>query len=286
MPVLPILGTIADAYRFIATNRRDFIALAYLPVLLTALVQVALFLPFGDVFTTALQPPQGDPTPEELTAYATSFLALMAIVLMMLLASLAIYTPFGVAWHRLFLRGPEGGTIGQALRWRQRHSRFLGRVLSLVVLVMLLSGLLGAVVAGAAGGIAGGGGRFVAAMLLAYFLVALGLVRLLLVLPATAVGDVGVNFGEAWQMTRRNTWRLLLALFAGAIPVVALESIFERALTAAFDIDTVYGSLPLFFALALIQQAFNYVGFAVITTVLSIAYRDLKAAPPPATTFT
>jgi hypothetical protein len=44
------------------------------------------------------------------------------------------------------------------------------------------------------------------------------LLRLILLLPARAVGDLGLTFKEAWNCTRGNTWRMFWGIAACFVP--------------------------------------------------------------------
>ncbi len=54
--------------------------------------------------------------------------------------------------------------------------------------------------------------------------VAVGL-RLILLLPARAVGDLSLTFKQAWNYTRGNTWRLFWGIMATTFPLLLLIEI-------------------------------------------------------------
>lgn len=113
----PVFETIAEAYRFISSERRDFIAYGALPIVMVALARVLFVLPFAA---------------EAETGGGGLGVARIAIGLV----SAVTYIMFAVAWTRRFLGGNAGLSPGAALRWSPRHTRFVSQ-LARIVLALL-----------------------------------------------------------------------------------------------------------------------------------------------------
>jgi hypothetical protein len=58
-----------------------------------------------------------------------------------------------------------------------------------------------------------------------YFVAAAVMLRLSLLLPARAVGDLGLTFKQTWNRTRGNTWRIFWGIFACTVPATILAQI-------------------------------------------------------------
>jgi hypothetical protein len=147
--------------------------------------------------------------------------ALQALVILPMLSSLA------VAWHRLLLRGEhvEG-----------RYFRFDSVVLgyaAMFFLIGLLPGVpqyLGQIYAALSQpatamqpstvGVALSSLGSLLSIVIWFFST-----RLIMVLPARAIGRDDVTVGVAWAGTRRNTWRLFWGYFFCLLPVALLGSV-------------------------------------------------------------
>lgn len=135
-----------------------------------------------------------------------------------------------VAWHRRLILGEHPGISGSNIATRSFWSYILAGIIILSVsalpaflVVVSTAYLLGFI------GNAPSAKGFVLLPLLAvlYFVVAGALLRLSLLLPAHAVGDVGLKLKEAWRATRGNTWRLFWGLSAcSGPPMVLMQVIF------------------------------------------------------------
>jgi hypothetical protein len=143
-----------------------------------------------------------------------------------LLAGLSI----AVAWHRHIILGEyprfSGSNIATKNLWRYVGMAILvGLIDMLPALVVALPMILlfsHTATAGAP--------RLMPAPLFLLFplLILVGtavMLRLILLLPARAVGDVGVTFKEMWNRTRGNTWRIFWGLAACTLPPILVAEI-------------------------------------------------------------
>jgi hypothetical protein len=132
-----------------------------------------------------------------------------------------------VAWHRRLILeerpGLSGSNVATKSVWRYA---WIGLAIGLVVIVptMVLSLpliILSSPVA------TGGAPRFPMLIPVIFLLVVAAFaifLRLSLLLPARAVGDVSLTFKETWKRTRGNTWRLFWGTIACAwLPMLAAQ---------------------------------------------------------------
>jgi len=136
-----------------------------------------------------------------------------------------------VAWHRaMILRehpGPSGSNIASGSVWRYI---WISIVLTFVVmlptagLILLTSYLFPAekVPAGIA----------VAVIIVIVLAAAAASIRLSLLLPARAVGNIALSFKQTWDRTRGNTWRLFWGMLATALPPMLIVILAEAVLAA------------------------------------------------------
>jgi hypothetical protein len=259
-------ATIVEAWRFVWDNRRDFFAFAYLPVIALAIYTVLIS------FAISVE------IPADLSTISTEAAALLLVRMLLELAfGTVMYVVFAVPWHRLQLVGNEGTTVGSALRWRPRHTRFLARTAAIVLIYFALSVVLGRLLAlFAPGGTAVTPIMFLLGLFVGLVLLA-NMLRTTVWLAAAAVEDYGVTFAEAWRLTRRCAPTYLALFFAALLPPLLVGSLVINRIVAAIGLQTVVESLPLRFVAALLSESVSFVALAVLTSAFSIAYRDLKA---------
>jgi hypothetical protein len=142
-----------------------------------------------------------------------------------------------VAWHRRIILGEHPGFSGSNVAtkglWRYVWIGFaIGLIAflpSLVVVVPIFL-LLASVITGAVPRFA----MFVAA----FFLISLALfavtLRLSLLLPARAVGDLDLTFNETWKRTRGNTWRMFWGIVACTVPPMLAVQLAVRIVSFGF----------------------------------------------------
>ena len=158
-------------------------------------------------------------------------LLMLGYALNLLLSIAAVSS--AVAWHRLLLlkerpSASAGRNIGTRHFWRYVGAGLLICVIAAVpvaiaLVPMALFNLLPA--AGSAPP------AEIAVIALAYLVSIVLMLRLSLLLPARATGNLILSLKGAWQRTRGNLWRLFLGIVACTIPPFLLVKIIFIALT-------------------------------------------------------
>lgn len=141
-----------------------------------------------------------------------------------------------VAWHRRIILderpGLSGSNIATGPVWRYLGIGFvLGLLFFLPLIVILVPGLL---LFGPSPGQQPNGTFFLLMpIVFILYIVSLAiLLRLIVLLPARAIGDVGLTFGQAWRRTRGNIWRMFWGLVACVVPpIIALQIVFVVVMT-------------------------------------------------------
>ena len=267
MTRLPFFATLQDAFRQFWRNRRDFFAFAYLPVTANALLGVAL------------QASLPQPLPNDAGALISSLTGLtIGIWIVSIVATVGFYVVFALAWHRLCLLPGETTTVGAALRWRARHWRFFTATFALAFAVILLAFVanlaVGPLIAALFGAQSGAGALI--PIVLSFIIITMAM-RFLLLFPAIAVDDRSMTPAESWRRTRGNGAALFMLLFTVSLGVAIVHQLIVAAWAAALGPMAVDGSLLAVFALMLLVQCLTFIGVALTTTIVSIAYRDLTA---------
>lgn len=227
--------------------------------------------------------------------------------LFLILVSFAATSHFGFNWCRVMLLGPQGLPT-RSLAWGELHWRFFGYGL-LLFLIMLLSSLPMTAIASIIAGILGlaaepgsAGTRMFLAMLLIFAGMCYVLARLGFVFPAVAVEE-SYSLRHAWQHTAGQGLRMTAALFAAGLPIalaqllltlLLLEGLLGVSLSEMLQGASEPGAQPavpeaaggegpslvaaLFFNLMAI--ALNFLSFAVLFSVLSLAFRTCTGWVP------
>lgn len=278
---LTLFASLGTAYRFLWNERRDLFAYAFLPVLLVSFVQIAGLWATGD-WQLHFEPP-APPAPAEPGAPAVTIdfadvdpTHLMAFIANGVAAFVA-YVMFAVAWFRRYLIGPEGMTVGAAMRWGPRQWRFIAKFFMLIGLVLLLGFLITGPInlltsVNPTLGIFGRAVIVVGTLLIT--------ARLLLILPAAAV-DRKFGFRDAGNVTRGKSWYMLGIYLFSLLPAL-FALVIVAQLMAGLAISLSGPSLSFLFVVLLVQQAIMFVAIASQVTALAEAFRQL--APPPAAT--
>ena len=256
-----------SSLRFLSENRNDFRALAFGPMLVLVAGHLCAHLIAPELFTLE---DGGDPANRTLQISGRALVTALGIGLF----DLTVLSVFAVAWHRRYLRPDENPTVREALRWRGRTGRYLGRVLALVFGAAVVSGFLSQLLAllGAALG------PLVAILQLALMIaVPYWAVRFSLLLPAVAVDDV-LRPRQGLELSRGIGWQLLLIFMLAAFAAIVAVLVLVAPITLIF-----HGvGLPLIgFALSdLAGAGVQLLITAAVVGALSHAYR-LRSAPPP-----
>jgi hypothetical protein len=146
-----------------------------------------------------------------------------------------------VAWHRRLILeehpGLSGSNVVTKNVWRYAWMG-LGIFLIVVVPTMVLSLPMFFLLSPVA---AGGAPRFLMLIpvIFLFFLAAFAVsLRLSLLLPARAIGDVNLTFKETWKRTRGNTWRLFWGTAACAwLPMLAAQIVLIRFLPGISSVE-------------------------------------------------
>jgi hypothetical protein len=269
---LSIPATARGAYAFVWQHRRRFFALAF-PAIVVLAILTALVVWLPSLVGLAGED-GGDPAVVRGLSWGEILVSVVTMV---------VWVMFAVAWHRRYLVPAEAATVGEALRWRHRQTRFLLITFAISLSALLVGFIGGMVVFGLIGGI---DAFFVSSGMLAPLMPILISVfgfscgifiyaRLSLLFPATAV-DHRLSLGECFKLTRGNGWRLVIILTLVTAPFWITR--FLGLATIAFF--GFFAGLTGTLIGVFIEQTLAFAGIAVGVSALSIAYRTLA---PPAT---
>lgn len=187
-----------------------------------------------------------------------------------------------VAWHRLLILGEHPGFSARNIVTKDVW-RYVGMGLAIGLMCFLPIAVVAFPVFGFlryAQSAGAGSPWFVLALLLIFVGYTIGLaagLRLILLLPARAVGDLNLTFKQAWNYTRGNTWRLFWGIMATTFPLLllmeialtlvgpgpfprngVLDSDFVMRLTAMNTIVTVYYLLILPVGIGFLSHAYRH----------------------------
>ncbi len=184
---------------------------------------------------------------------------------------------FAVRWHRLTLTG-SGRTMpprlfaGAWLRFILYSLAFYAAGIGFAAVVWS-SGIVAPDATGALAASANAAAAAAAAALV------LAMARVSLLFPAAALG-VPLDFGAAWRAMRGNTWRLLLASVAAALPIMLAVNLLLSQLLAAAHLgpaDALTSDPPLGFVLlaGVMEAVLRLVVMALGASILSDFYRRI-----------
>ncbi len=265
---LPVIETVKEAYARVFGNLRLLVRASIMPFFLSMVLIVLGFT----------------------VPIASTFGVLFAML------GLVPYTIFGVAWHRLTLLGPVAGAPPLVPGWMQRHWRFLGYLLAVMLIsygaIAMVFSLALAVFQPDLGAIPAGLGLMIAA---GAGILAFIMARLSFVFPAVSV-DESYRLRHAWTHTKGQGARLIGATVLAAIPIVVLIWAVSAILGALIFAEPAAGQGGLspeaqaqaflqanLGALVLTQAitaAINYVLMALMVSVISIAFRTCTGWVP------
>lgn len=271
------LGTaLIGAYKFLWDARQDLWSYAFLPIVLVAATQTVTLWLLTDWQTVFEQlPPPQEGSPENPMGVDVAAIGTAGVI--NLIVGLIAYFMFAVAWHRRYLVGNEGQTVGAALRWGPRHWKYAGRFFAIMLIIagaaFLFSLPLNLIVG--ANPTAAGGAPLVLFVAVFTIFILIGLVygRLLLVLPAAAKDDP-IGLRESFERTRGKSWLMLAIGMLPPLPILIVAILVVSALQSLLT-GIIGPSVSLLFVLTLIDQTFTFAAIAAGVTALSIAYREL-----------
>lgn len=111
------------------------------------------------------------------------------------------------------------------------------------------------------------------------FLLTIGL-RLSMAFAALTIGK-SLKFGTSWDMTRKNTFRLLAATLGGAIPLLGVVTGLLWAAKYYFQIDLLAGTAPeanMIYIFVLVCSSILTLPMAVLCSLSSTFYRHCGCA--------
>lgn len=267
LPKLPVWEVVGLAYsdyfgNFIEVLRTSSLWL----VLEAALFGVMSWQQWSLIGTAILNSLQHAPFPPDFTAtiFRTMALAIGVANLVLILASVSI----AVAWHRRVILGERppwwGFNIATKSFWR-----YIGIGLAIWLLAMLpilFAFILLAVILSISGkSVPVGIAAIVALVILAAYVTTIAIMlRLSLLLPARATGDLDLTFKRSWNRTRGNGWRIFWGvLICVGAPMIVVEMVLLPIGMPRPDTVLVSGPQAL-------QAFFTDGSFAVRMTVVSI----------------
>jgi hypothetical protein len=167
----------------------------------------------------------------QIDASQPAHLLMLGYALNLLLSAAAVSS--AVAWHRLLLlkeqaKASSGRNIGTRFFWRYVVASLLICVIAAIPLAVVLVPMAALDLLPAAGSAPP---AEIVVIALAYLLCIVLMLRLCLLLPARATGNVTLSLKGAWRHTRGNLWRLFLGIAACTIPPFLLVKIIFVALT-------------------------------------------------------
>jgi GYF domain 2 len=209
-PKLPLWDTICLSYSTYFGNFQDVLRISWVWLAVAApLAGIMNWLRFSWIAGVVAETKRGMP----ISLPIETILFQNATTLVFMLAGLSI----AVAWHRRIILGEHCGFSGSNVAtknlWRYFWVGFaIGLIVFLPALVLVLPMflLLSPVVGG-------GAPRFlmlIPVIFLVFLVAAAVMLRLSLLLPARAVGDLDLTFKETWKRTRGNTWRIFWGIAA------------------------------------------------------------------------
>ncbi|PKP77461.1 MAG: hypothetical protein CVT81_09295 [Alphaproteobacteria bacterium HGW-Alphaproteobacteria-3] len=292
MRKLPVIRSVSEVFSGVTRHyfQLAFLALpAVLVLLFVSAYQYWILYKVG--FYSLAERMSGREAPGDIAATYGKMLSAIPwaqIVPVILIGALASAIA-AVRWHRFVLLGDGSSPIlrREDLQYLWTTVKVLFFLFLFFVVVSAGGGIVIAVIAGAAAG-AGDDGGFAELGLLFLVLIPLVLVgyalmigvtmRLLLALPAVAVGaDGGVI--ETWHATSGNTWRIAGYTLLIYIPMFVVFAILERLILGTTEAMTDNGGMVIA-AMTVLLGIVLYLYFLMTQiTMLSVAYREIVGLP-------
>lgn len=226
-PKLPLGHTISLSYSTYFEHLLDALRASWLWMLVVAAITgVTSWEQWSWMSTAIAQIKPG--VPAQVPQPPTMGTLFILQYILMTLAGVSI----AVAWHRLLILGEHPGWSGSNLATKNPW-RYIGVGLAIALTVMLpIIAIIAPVIYFVVSAQHLAPGSPPAALFLliplvfVLYIIALAIVlRLTLLLPARAAGNVGLTFRQTWNRTRGNTWRLFWGILATTIPPLILAEI-------------------------------------------------------------
>jgi hypothetical protein len=275
---LPLWDTIGRSYSTYVNNLGDVLRICWLWLVVGAVLGgIASWVQWSWLIGTLAELKRGispQMQPFRVSMPIGMFVLLYGTSLLWILAGVSI----AVAWHRRIILGERprfsGSNVATASVWR-----YLGMGLAICLIAALPAVLLFLLGLLLTGGVAtlptfktvG----FIALFVIVYVAAIAVMLRLTALLPARAVGDLGLTFGETWRRTRGNTWRLFWGLLICILPPLLVMQIATLVLLGFPSPAEAFagGTLPVRFA---IIHAMSLDWYLLVTPIgigfLSLSY--------------
>ena len=273
---IPVIATVKFAFTSVFENLADVLRCTWLWIILTApLLSYVSWLRTSHLATLFGKARNGGHPVSNLLPIDQ----LPLTVISQLLLFIAV-TSVAVAWHRRIILDEKPPTIGTNVL-----TASFWRYIGVGIAIFLIGGIPFSAVVGSVvlynlsihpdgNPFPTGAGKFllfVIAFALWLFAV-VTMVRLSLLLPARAAGDIRTTFKEVWDRTRGNTWRIIVGLLLCAVPTYLVQMFFF-AVVGVPKLDD-----PDFQRLALPIAIVNGLGMAAMLFLLPIAVGFISQA--------
>jgi len=268
---LPVVQTISAAAAALAQRRGDLIDYALPGVVILAVLGTTISLSAGPVAPTQ--------DPNDLEALERTFAQVVVPRLLLFLPSLYFITTFLVGWTRLWLLPKEKHDPMASLRWQPRHTRFVGYLIVLVILVFAFT-LFGSIFVNAAARTPAG---ILAGLTVMVFIGAvLVAARFSTVLPAAAI-DHAIKLGESWSLTRGHGPRVFAVFALSMLLVELVLSVTEGILVLVFGGSTSFMGV---FVREFTSTLLRFAGLAFLMGVAVGIFDHLRINRPPSVDLT
>ena len=277
---LPVWLTIKQAYHSFFSNLPKVLRISWLWLILLTALGWAIGTMHAQVIAGLREPGMSGQAP--LQFFPTGFPVLLFINY---IVGIVAASSMAVAWHRLLLLGEEPGQSGSNVMsghvWRYTGALLLLGLIFLTAMLLIMLPLI--VVGGAAA--SSGKNPVAGALILIVILMFLVLSqRMLLMLPARAIGRNEMRLGDIWRGTRGNSLRLLGGMILAMAPVSIAAQLILKASglapsaaekdPAAIDaaLKSFEASFPMFLAA---MTAFGLLAGFLLIGFLSHAFRNI-----------
>ena len=222
-PKLPLGRTVRLSYSTYFGQFSDVLRASWLWLVLAGAFTGAINWKLGALIQSALDDASGSslqPGP-----VLSGLNGLYTIIFLLSTVSIA------VAWHRaMILRehpGVSGSNIASGSVWR-----YIWMSIALTIVVMLPTAALILLTSYLFPAEKVPSGIGIAVIIVLVLAAVAASIRLSLLLPARAVGNIALSFKQTWDRTRGNTWRLFWGMLATALPPMLIIILAEAGLAA------------------------------------------------------
>jgi len=221
------MGAIGKAFQFVFSNLGHLFATSVVTLFVVALFQIAYTSVMIDDLVTFQT--QALLSPDEVNADALfgSFndLFFSADAIFMMIASLFVSLIFGgmfaIRWHRSALFGSDADNTGFGFEFSSSLWRYVGNtvMISLIwILILFISAVIFGLTMGVIGSVSIAGVLVVTGLVAALYVSS----RLMISLPAAALGIPNFGLAEAWTHTKNHGWGILGSSIVMLLAVIAL----------------------------------------------------------------